>query len=294
MITGSSTDAALSHPVGLAMGVAGGILHRVAIATLCVVALITIGLISFGSSFEGTDWTVLVSVISVLPFSLAALAAIAAIGREPRWMGPAGLVWAGVGLAIWELSIWFGSGSDFAERAAFLAALLAISVTHANLLLAEPGRDDPAIGLLAATIVVNAVLTALSALLIAFDSFPANDVFWKMYCVLAVLLGLGTLLVPIVRRIGPVRAGPVDAGKGLFTPAEGAGWLELNYRGQTILLEMESAEGESAGPLIRAWSLGEKRERQFPLDNDEATADAHAAMGRAVQQITRAIDAGQI
>jgi hypothetical protein len=100
MITGSSTDAVLSHPVGLVMGVAGGILHRVAIATLCVVALITIGLISFGSSFEGTDWTVLVSVISVLPFSLAALAAIAAIGREPRWMGPAGLVWAGVGLAI--------------------------------------------------------------------------------------------------------------------------------------------------------------------------------------------------
>jgi len=289
MITGPSTDAALTHPAGFAMRVAGRILHRVAIATLCVVALIAIGLISLGSGFEGTDWTVLVSVVSVLPFSFAAVAAIAAIGREPRWMGPAGLVWAGVGLAIWELSLWFGSGSDFVARVAFLAALLAISVTHANLLLAEPGRDDPAIGLLAATIVVNAVLTALSALLIAFDSFPANDAFWKMYCVLAVLLGLGTLLVPIVRRIEPVRAGPVDAGQRLFTPAEGAGWLELNYRGRTILLEMETGDIESDATRIRAWSNDGAEERSIDLSPGEVS-DKHAALGRAVQQIARAID----
>jgi len=109
--------------------------------------------------------------------------------------------------------------------------------------------------------------------------------------VLAVLLGLGTLLVPIMRR---VRVGETIPGRELLPPysaAESAGWLELSYRGQTVLFEVESDEGDSAGPSIRAWTFDGNEERPILLDQDEPVGDAHTAMGRAVQQITRAIDA---
>ena len=261
---------------------------------MCGVAAVSIGVILLGGDLEGAEWKVVLSAIAVAVFSLAGLAAIAAFGREPRWMGPAGLALAGLGLVVWEAYVWFGGpDSDFMLRAAVVAALLSASVTHANLLLADPDRDDPAAGLLAATLVVNGGLTGVLVVGILIDSFLGSEIFPKVFGVLAVLLGLGTLVVPVMRRIRADGAESAAAGYETFTSAQGAGWLELSYRGQTVLFEVEHDEGDSAEPTIRAWTVAEGQERPLPLDNDESADDVHAAIGRAVQRITQAIDASQ-
>lgn len=292
MITGPSNDAALSLPAGFDSHAAGRVPLRIAIAAMCGVAAVSIGVILLGGDLEGAEWKVVLSAIAVAVFSLAGLAAIAAFGREPRWMGPAGLALAGLGLVVWEAYVWFGGpDSDSMLRIAMVAALLSASVTHANLLLADPDRDDPAAGLLAATLVVNGGLTGVLVVGILIDSFLGSEIFPKVFGVLAVLLGLGTLVVPVMRRIRADGAESAAAGYETFTSAQGAGWLELSYRGQTVLFEVEHDEGDSAEPTIRAWTFDGNEERPILLDQDEPVGDAHTAMGRAVQQITRAIDA---
>ena len=238
---------------------------------MCGVAAVSIGVILLGGDLEGAEWKVVLSAIAVAVFSLAGLAAIAAFGREPRWMGPAGLALAGLGLVVWEAYVWFGGpDSDSMLRIAMVAALLSASVTHANLLLADPDRDDPAAGLLAATLVVNGGLTGVLVVGILIDSFLGSEIFPKVFGVLAVLLGLGTLVVPVMRRIRADGAESAAAGYETFTSAQGAGWLELSYRGQTVLFEVEHDEGDSAEPTIRAWTFDGNEERPIPLDQRRA------------------------
>src|SRR4029078_12120276 len=148
MITGASNDAALSLPAGLDSHSAGRTSLRIAIAAMCGVAVVSIAVILLGGDMEGAEWKVVLSAIAIAFYSLAGLAAMSSFGREPRWMAPVGLALAGLGLVVWEAYVWFGGpDSDFMLRIAMVAALLSASVTHANLLLADPDRDDPAAGL---------------------------------------------------------------------------------------------------------------------------------------------------
>jgi len=294
MITGTSNDAALSLPAGLDSHSAGRTSLRIAIAAMCGVAVVSIAVILLGGDMEGAEWKVVLSAIAIAFYSLAGLAAMSSFGREPRWMAPVGLALAGLGLVVWEAYVWFGGpDSDFMLRIAMVAALLSASVTHANLLLADPDRDDPAAGLLAATIVVNGGFTCVLVVGVMIDSFLDGEIFPKVFGVLAVLLGLGTLLVPIMRRI---RADEVILGGEVllpYSPAESAGWLELSYRGQTVVVAIEPEGNDPASSYIRAWTMDGDDERPIPLELAEPVGDAHAVIGRAVQQITRAIDAAR-
>jgi hypothetical protein len=129
-----------------------------------------------------------------------------------------------------------------------------------------------------ATLVVSALLTALIVIPILAGSEPDGG-YWKLIAVLAVLLVLGTLVVPIVRKMSDAGAEPM-APAPPFALSDGAGDLELRYQGRQFRIAVDT--NGAAGPIARAWAIAGPEQHPILFDQDSTATDAHAAMANAV------------
>jgi hypothetical protein len=274
----------------------GRILLYTAIVTFCLAAIASIGVILFGE-FGDTETRILLSAFSIAAFSLAGLIATARFGRQPAVMPPLGLSSAAVALVLTLILIWTNPESDFLLRATLSVIVLAGAMAHANLLLADPQRYDPAAALLSGTLMINALVTAMIVLPILFDGDPDGGFYWKSLAVLGVLLVLGTLVVPVVRKISGSAPPSVSTPVAPAPLSRGAqdGWLEISYRGRTFLIGVEPEAGEQAGFRVRALAMdGLDGRHVLTASEPEAGGDAYTLFGHAVQDIARAVDEGRI
>jgi hypothetical protein len=270
----------------------GRFLLYIAIVTFCLAAFASIGVILFGE-FGGTEGRILLSSFSIAAYSLAGLIATARFGRRPEFLAPVGLACAALGLVLTLALIWSETDSDWFWRTTLSVMIMTGATAHANLLLGSQERRDPATLVLKATLAVNALLTAMIVVPILSDSEP-DDGYWKIVAVLAVLLVLGTLVVPIVRKIsdsGP----PISVARSPFSPGAQDGRLELSYRGRVFVVAADSPAEELVGIRVQAWALDGQEERPILLAAESSTAsDPYVALGNAVQAITRAVDDDQL
>jgi hypothetical protein len=288
LIAGNAPDASTNETGGFDPRKTGRILLWTAIVTFCGAALASIIVILSGG-FGDTEAKILLSSFSIAAYSLAGLIATARFGRRPLFLAPAGLGSAALGLVLTLALIWTEAGNDALWRIALSVMVIAGAIAHANLLLGNQERKDPAALVLKATFAVSALLTALIVVPILAAGEPGGG-YWKLVAVLAVLLVLGTLVVPIVRKMSDTGNVPVA----LTPPAApaAAGQLEIRYQGRQFRITADT-DGGSA-PNIRVWAIDGPEARPILFDQDAAAADTHAALAHAVQQITRAVDTGTL
>ena len=285
-----------AHPQRFDVRRVGRFLLYTAIVTFCLAAFASIGVILFGD-FGGTEGRILLSSFSIAAFSLAGLIATARFGRQPAFLAPLGLGSAGIGLLLTLTLIWAGPNSDVLARVTVSVIIIAGALAHANLLLADPDDDDPAALILVGTLVLNAILTALIVFPILLDNEPDGGFYWKAVASIAVLLVLGTLVVPIVRKIDDRDiAGAIapDPSFPIWLPSDN-GALDMSYRGRMFRIRAESLGADRSGFTFQAWETNDPRQRPIIVSPELPTAaDLHAALGSAVQVIARAIDEDQI
>jgi hypothetical protein len=272
---------------------AARVLLRTAIGMFCLAALASIVVIVAGE-FGSTEGRILLSALSIAAYSLAGLVATARFGRKPVWVPALGLGAAGIGLALMLITIWSGFEGDLLARFTISVMVVVIALAHANLLLPIPGREDPALRILLPTILVSAILTVMIVWPVLFDRDIDSSLYWKFLAVVAILLVLGTLVVPIVRKINaadttyepePIVANPFW----LRTLDE---TLEVFYRGHAFEISAEPTSGDQQEFMVRAWTRDGKGKRQLSLGSSvPAGDDRHVVLGAAVQEITRSVDA---
>jgi hypothetical protein len=275
------------RPIGFDPGKTGRVLLWTAIVTFCGAAFASIIVILSGG-FGDTEAKILLSSFSIAAYSLAGLIATARFGRRPAFLAPLGLGSAAFGLVLTLALIWTEADSEALWRITLSVMVITGAIAHANLLLGNQERRDPAALILKGTLAVNALLTALIVIPILAGSEPDGG-YWKLLAVLAILLVLGTLVVPIVRKMSDAGDRPTDTAPPVAS-SDGAGQLEMRYRGRQFRIVVDTDGGSAPG--VRAWAVGGAEERPILLNQDTTPADAHADLANAVQQITRAVDSG--
>ena len=177
-------------------------LASVVIVALCAAALTAIVAFLVGDFVE-TETRILGMSLALVAYSLTGLAATARFDRSAAWLGRLGRAVSAVGLVTALALIWgsWDEGSEALAKVAPIAFVLALSLAHAALLLPRHGDDGPpADKLLVATLAAVALLAAMLVGLIL-DDGEAGEVFYRLLGVVAVLHALGTILVPIRRRL---------------------------------------------------------------------------------------------
>jgi hypothetical protein len=191
--------------------------------------------------------------------------------------------------------IWTDAESDDLIRVTVAMTVITGALAHANLLLGSRKRaDDPASAILTATLVVSAILTSMIVIALLANADPDNG-FWKLVAVLAVLLVLGTLVVPITRKIKDVGTlGYSEAAYSAPALLASSKAMEVRYQGRTIHVEVTAAE-EQSGFRPHAWIVSGQDRRPLPLNGETSLAtDAPTALAHAVRELARAVDSGQI
>jgi hypothetical protein len=272
----------------------GRILLSVAIITFCGAALASIIVILSGG-FGDTEARILLSSFSIAAYSLAGLIATARFGRRPRLLAPVGLGSAAFGLALTLALIWTEAENDALWRVTLSVMIITGAIAHANLLLGNRERTDPAALVLKGTLAVSALLTALIVIPILAAGDPGGG-YGKLVAVLGVLLVLGTLVVPIVRKMsdggGEGTESAASTAAAMLRPVSRDGTLEVRYRGRVFLVEQESGDGAGLG--VRAWVVDGPESHAMPLGEELAASDSYSAVGRAVQQIMRSVDTDRL
>ena len=277
--------------------VVGRVLLYTAIVMFCLAALTSIVVILAGD-FGGTEGRILLSGISIAAYSLAGLIATARFDRKPAWFAPVGLGAAGSGLVLMLISIWSEFDDGFLTRLTLSLMVVVIALAHANLLQADPKRYDPAVALLVPTLIASAILTTMIVWPILSGAELDSGLYWKSLAIIAVLLVLGTLVVPIARKIaggGELRELPDAAPPAPFWLRTTGETLEIYYRGRAFQVLAEQVDGDQPGFVAHTWSGTGERRRQVNLDFQPYDAnDRHTALGMAVQDLTRAVDSDLI
>lgn len=261
-----------------------------AIGALCLAALVAIGILPLGS-FGETEGKVLLTVVGIAGYSMLGLAATTAIGRDPAWLGPAGLAISAVAFGLFVALIWAAPEQSLLGRLMGTFLVLAVALVHAALLLLLTGRvgEGPLCTVRRATLVASSVLAGMIIGPLLFDWEPSGAYF-RVLGAAAVLAVLGTLLVPILRKLaaGTPRGWTAGADGG-----DGAACarLEMRYKGQIFAIETVEHGHPGQGFDVRAWEVTrDDREPVVGLADPGLHEDAHTALASAVLQITRAID----
>jgi hypothetical protein len=183
---------------------AGGLSVAAAVA---IVALLS-------DSFDDTDWKIVGSSLGFSVFSSTAAAGVAGRrgGTRAGLVGALAAAASVIAFGLLLASLWVGDDADNEDlwRAFGVAGLLALWTSHAALMLRGSRPDD--------TQAIR-ILTAVSIGALAIDSGTGilgllevvNDVdegAWRVLGALVVLTILSTVLVPILRRVGPSTASP--------------------------------------------------------------------------------------
>jgi catechol 2,3-dioxygenase-like lactoylglutathione lyase family enzyme len=190
-------------------------LVRLMIAVLCAAAFLLIALILNGSGVDETSGRALGMAISVAFFSLTGVAGTNLANRRPEMsaLGYATALVSGAALLAMFATIWSDDFQDDNWRLTADLTLVALAGGHASLLLGSARPEDSD----AVRLVRIGVLSAIGILLamaIAEISSPGEDLGWEPFGVLAVLYLLGTLVLPLLRRVPSAASGaPAAAGR---------------------------------------------------------------------------------
>ncbi|MEO9014967.1 MAG: hypothetical protein ABI275_06560 [Terrimesophilobacter sp.] len=190
------------------MGFAGGRLRtirRVAvifiIVSLSLTALVGIATL-LGGDFGEVQGRIMMTTLVIGAFSVLALADLAVAGRRFEWCGYTGILAAAVGLVVGLYLVWTDAEADAVFwKTLGIAAVLAASLAHANLLLLLGERRRSVVRTsLWITVGVIAVLAGMIIALIVTDGDIGTDTYARILGTVAILDGLGTILVPVVSR----------------------------------------------------------------------------------------------
>jgi hypothetical protein len=187
------------------------VLLRVAIFALCVTALVAIVAV-VSARFDETEAQILLTHVAIAAYTLFALAVSAVADRRPR-MAIAGWAACGIGLLLALLSIWAGwnGDADNLYRWTWILFVAAFTIAHVSLIDSRRRDSDGAavraVG--AATIATVVVLGVLIAIGLA-RAESVDDWYVRLLGVVAVLDVLGTLVVPIARKVEQSSASASD------------------------------------------------------------------------------------
>lgn len=186
-------------------------LVRLMIAVLCGAALLLIVLILNGSELDETSGRALAMAIAVAFFSLTAVAGTSLANRRPdvSALGYLTAIVSAAALLAVFATIWSDDFQDHNWRVTVDLTLVALAGGHASMLLgsARP-EDSDTVRLVRTGVLITVGVLLLMA--IAEISSPGEDLGWEAFGVLAVLYLLGTLVLPLLRRM-PSAAAPATA-----------------------------------------------------------------------------------
>jgi hypothetical protein len=173
------------------------------VAFLSVTALLAI-VIFLRGRFEETEVKILLTTVALAVYSLTALCGAALIDHARAGaFGYATIVVSALALVLALVSIWADEGeSEGLVKTTFVFMALAGSSAWASLLISRRRNTDAAAvtWTLAGTTAAIAVLAVTVIGMILRDD--PSEFSFRLLGVIAVLAVLGTLLLPIVRRIG--------------------------------------------------------------------------------------------
>lgn len=179
----------------------------VVVLVLCGAAVLAIGEILSGNGFDEGSARVLISAAAFSFFLLVGMAGQSLTVTRPQvsWIGLFTILVAALGFIATLIATWKTSDNTGAAKAAGVMALASLALGHSSLLLRARRPDDTDLVTMVSggTILVVCLLAGLISLNILNDS---NDISWQGIPALAVLYALGTLLMPLVRRLGPTAA----------------------------------------------------------------------------------------
>jgi hypothetical protein len=189
-----------------------GILIKLLIAVLCLIALGVIVAILVGR-VNDTAARIFLSAIAVAFYSVLALASLSVLDRRP-WMTFLGFGIYVIACVVALLGIWVDWNSDDGILD-WIFSWLVISVASAHVTLLESRRREgdsrSVTAIFFGTIACIALLTLLLVIPL-FGNSGESDRYWRLVGVIAVVDVLGTLLLPLLRRLQSDRSQPVSAG----------------------------------------------------------------------------------
>jgi L-amino acid N-acyltransferase YncA len=190
----------------------------VVVLVLCGAALLAIAEILSGNGFDETSGRVLISAAAFSFFLLVGMAGQSLTVTRPTvsWVGLFTILVATLGLIATLIATWKTSDNTGDAKAAAVMALASLALGHSSLLLRarRPDDNDLVTFVNGGTVVVVCLLAALISIDILGGGISAQGI-----AVLAVLYALGTLLMPLVRRIGPTGAAVAGTEATLAPPA---------------------------------------------------------------------------
>lgn len=254
------------------------------IGALCLAALVAIGLLLFGN-FGETEGKILLTTLAFAGYSLLGLAATSALGREPTWLGPLGLVVSAIGFVLCVSLIWVGPESELLGRLMGAFLVLGVAIAHASLLrfMTRDVSEGSVVTVRAATLVASSTLSAMIIVLIL-SGWEPGGVYFRILGVVAVLAVLGSLLVPVLWKL----AGGTLAPK---AEAPASDQLEVRYKGRTFVVRSGYRAEPPAGFTVEAWEIvNGGREPVREVAGTEPLPDPHGALALAVRNITAAVD----
>jgi hypothetical protein len=175
-------------------------LLRVAIAALCITALIAIVAV-VSASFDETEGRILFTHVLVAVYCLLALA-VATVGERLPVLTGAGFATCTVGLVLAVIATWADRVGEPLTRWAFVFFVASFTLAHGALVESRRRESDGAAvrAISGATIAIGAVLGATLGVAIA-AADDVSDTFLRVIGVMAVLDVLGTTVLPIARKI---------------------------------------------------------------------------------------------
>ncbi len=174
------------------------------IASLSLTALIGI-LTLLSGEFGEAQGKVLLTTLLLAGFSITVLCHLAVVGRALQAVGFVGVAVSAVALTAGLILIW----SDFTDSEGVwktfgVFGVLAVSFSHANLLLLLGQRRNSVVRLL---LYLTVAFVALVALLICLPIITngeipgdAGDNYWRFFGVVAILDVLGSIVLPVTGR----------------------------------------------------------------------------------------------
>jgi hypothetical protein len=178
---------------------------KFSIGLLCVAAFVLILIILSGSQLDDTSGRAIGTAIGLALLSLTAVAGSHLRLRQPQLalLGLATVAISILAFLVLTAAIW----SDDNWKPAGICLVLAFACGHSSVLLAGiDDQDNDTVRLVRGGTIVALWLFAL--LLIGELSESGDNVSVQAVGVLAVLYGLGTILLPLLRRAAPRRDGP--------------------------------------------------------------------------------------
>lgn len=176
---------------------------RLSIGVLCTAAFVLILIILSGNEIDDTSGKAIGTAVALAFLSLTAVAGSHLSLRQPQLslFGFATVAVSALAFLITSVAIWSGWESDNWKPAVY-TLIVAFACGHTSVLLArrDEAEDDFLKLVRGATITLLWLLVVLA---IAEISSPGSDVDPQGLGVVAVLYALGTILDPLLRRLGP-------------------------------------------------------------------------------------------